>query len=157
MHICVSVLLYFLQIYIFCLFFFAGSIGFPAYLGFKFAAPCNILAIDYRGYGKSTSEWGISPSEEGLYQDGEAALDYLIAQDVNQIIVYGHSLGGAVAIHLATTNSDYISGLIVENTFTCIREEAVFLFDCLKWLLRALPDFCYKVSCNVLSVFLVLI
>ena len=61
----------------------------------------NILAVDYRGYGKSEGK----PDEAGVYQDADAAYDYLTKQRhfrAEDIIIYGHSLGGAVAVNLAS-------------------------------------------------------
>jgi uncharacterized protein len=75
----------------------------------------NILAMDYRGYGKSEG----SPGEAGLYRDADAAYLYLTAQHrfaPQSIFVYGHSLGGAVAIDLASRRE--CGGLIAESTFT---------------------------------------
>lgn len=59
----------------------------------------GIMAIDYRGYGRSAGK----PSEQGLYKDGRAALDYLNTQGVSKdkIILYGESLGTAVATKMA--------------------------------------------------------
>jgi fermentation-respiration switch protein FrsA (DUF1100 family) len=55
--------------------------------------------IDYRGYGKSTGK----PSEAGLYQDGEAALHWLLQHHhLEEIVFYGRSLGSGVAAYLAT-------------------------------------------------------
>lgn len=53
---------------------------------------CNILLVEYRGYGLSEG----TPSEEGLYLDAKASLDYLFQRnDINhsEIIVFGRSLG----------------------------------------------------------------
>lgn len=53
---------------------------------------CNILMVEYRGYGQSKGY----PSENGIYMDAQAALDFLAARpDVNQtqIVVFGRSLG----------------------------------------------------------------
>ena len=53
---------------------------------------CNVCLLEYRGYGHSDG----SPSEDGLYLDAQAALDYLVGRpDVDQrkIIVFGRSLG----------------------------------------------------------------
>ena len=75
----------------------------------------NIFAIDYRGYGKSEG----SPTEAGVYRDADAAYRYLVDQRhfaPANIIVYGHSLGGAVAIDLAARCE--CGGLIVESSFT---------------------------------------
>jgi uncharacterized protein len=80
----------------------------------------NVLAIDYRGFGRSSGEL---PSEQYTYEDALAAWDYVRARepDPAKRYVYGHSLGGAVGIELATRVDD-IAGLIVESTFTSIRD-----------------------------------
>ncbi len=82
----------------------------------------SVLAIDYRGFGKSD---GDLPSEEQVYADAQAAWDHLRRRepDPARRFVYGHSLGGAVAIDLATKNPD-VAGLIVEATFTSMRDMA---------------------------------
>ena len=77
----------------------------------------NVLLIDYRGFGKSS---GGQPSEAKVYEDAESAWHYLIDQghiSPNQLFIYGHSLGGAIAIDLAVHHPD-AAGLIVESTFT---------------------------------------
>lgn len=81
----------------------------------------DILLIDYRGYGQSEGKF---PTETQVYQDAQAAWDYLVQKQgisPQNIIVYGHSLGGAIAIDLAVRNSS-IRGLIVESTFTSMRD-----------------------------------
>jgi uncharacterized protein len=81
----------------------------------------SILAIDYRGYGKSE---GSFPSESQVYADAKAAWDYLRSDQQikpEQIIIYGSSLGGAIAIELATKHPDAM-GLIVESSFSSMRE-----------------------------------
>ncbi len=85
----------------------------------------NILALDYRGYGKSEG----SPDEAGVYRDAEAAYRYLVDQrrfTPASIIVYGHSLGGAVAVDLAARHE--CGGLIVESSFTNTGEMARRMF-----------------------------
>jgi hypothetical protein len=75
----------------------------------------GILALDYRGYGDSDG----TPSEAGLYADARAAYDYLTSVrgvPPERIVIYGHSLGAAVAIQLATQVP--AGGLIVEGAFT---------------------------------------
>ena len=77
----------------------------------------NILMIDYRGYGKSH---GGEPSEANVYEDAESAWDYLVKQrgiSPHHIFIYGHSLGGAVAIDLAARHPD-AAGVIEESSFT---------------------------------------
>lgn len=91
------------------------------------ALPVNVFIIDYRGYGKSQG----SPSEKGLYLDAQAAWHYLVFQrriPTGRIILFGESLGGAVAIDLATCVRP--RGLIVQSSFTSIPDMAktIFLF-----------------------------
>ncbi len=83
----------------------------------------NILMIDYRGYGKSS---GGKPSEAKVYEDADSAWNYLINQRSilpNRIFIYGHSLGGAIAINLAIHHPD-AAGIISESSFTSMPDEA---------------------------------
>ena len=81
----------------------------------------SVLAIDYRGFGKSTA--GL-PSEDMAYEDARAAWDWLAAKYPQRPrYIFGHSLGGAVAIDLAAQVGDE-SGTIVEGTFTSIPDVA---------------------------------
>ena len=62
----------------------------------------NVLVVDYRGYGGSSGK----PSEQGLYDDAESAWRYLLETrktDPQTIVVYGNSLGGAIAAWLAAS------------------------------------------------------
>lgn len=80
----------------------------------------NVLAIDYRGFGRSTP---LLPSEETALEDARAALDELMRRqpDASKRFVYGYSLGGAMAIALAAER-DGIAGVIVESSFTSISD-----------------------------------
>ena len=81
----------------------------------------SVLAIDYRGFGKSTS--GL-PSESTAYEDARAAWAWLARHyPQNPRFVFGHSLGGAIAIDLAANVPDE-KGTIVEGTFTSIPDVA---------------------------------
>jgi uncharacterized protein len=87
----------------------------PAYhltqLGFA------VFLVDYRGYGKSQGRY---PFEKQIYADAEAAWNYLVQTRKiapKQIVIYGHSMGGAIAIDLATRHAD-ASSLIVQSSFT---------------------------------------
>jgi len=77
----------------------------------------SVLAVDYRGFGKSTPEL---PSETMAYEDARAAWDWLGRQYPGRPrYIFGHSLGGAIAIDLASQVEDEY-GTLVEGTFTSI-------------------------------------
>ena len=113
-----------------------------------------VFIIDYRGYGQSEG----SPSETGTYLDAEAAWRYLVEErgfKPSQIIVFGQSLGGAVATWLAQQRRP--AALIIESTFTSIPDMAARQYPFLPTRLLArirydtygrLP----KVTCPVLVI-----
>ena len=77
----------------------------------------SVLAVDYRGFGKSTNEL---PSETLAVEDARAAWDWLAKQYPDRPrYIFGHSLGGAIAIELAAQVGDE-AGTLVEGTFTSI-------------------------------------
>ncbi|KAL5013441.1 hypothetical protein ScPMuIL_007711 [Solemya velum] len=123
----------------------AGNIGhrLPNTYGLYSGCGCNVLLVEYRGYGRSEG----TPSESGLYLDAEAAMDFILQRtdiDRNKIFLFGRSLGGAVSIHLAanTYYSQYLAGLILENTFTSLPDIGRKLFDFK--ILDLLPEWCFK-------------
>lgn len=80
----------------------------------------SVLAIDYRGFGQSSGEL---PTEANTYEDTALAWDWLKAKmpAANKRFIYGHSLGGAVAIDLAAKlGPGEAAGLITESTFTSV-------------------------------------
>ncbi|KAJ0143999.1 hypothetical protein HZ326_13207 [Fusarium oxysporum f. sp. albedinis] len=84
---------------------------------------CNVFMLEYRGYGSSTGQ----PDESGLNVDAQTGLNYLRQRAEtrdHKLMVYGQSLGGAVAIKLVSKNQEAgdIAGLILENTFLSIRK-----------------------------------
>jgi len=86
----------------------------------------SVLAVDYRGFGKSSP--GL-PSETMAAEDARAAWDWLAAREPAQPrYIFGHSLGGAVAIELASQVGNE-SGTIVEGTFTSIAD----VVSTMKW------------------------
>jgi alpha-beta hydrolase superfamily lysophospholipase len=80
----------------------------------------NVLAVDYRGFGQSTA---ILPSEDSARADVQVAWAELVRREPEAAkrYLYGHSLGGALAIDLAAgLPADALAGVIVESTFTSI-------------------------------------
>ena len=78
-----------------------------------------VLGIDYRGFGQSTPEL---PSEAMAYEDAHAAWRWLATQQPQaRRFVFGHSLGGAIAVQLASEVDD-AAGLMVEGGFTSIED-----------------------------------
>jgi len=96
----------------------------------------NLLMMDYRGYGKST---GGEPSEAKVYEDAEAAWAYLVKRvgSPKRIFIYGHSLGGAIAIDLAVHHPE-AAGLIAESTFTNMTDmgKREYKYLPVEWLLN---------------------
>ena len=88
-----------------------------------------VLAVDYRGFGKSD---GGVPSEQSVYEDARAAWRYFasLVPDPQRRILYGHSLGGAVAVDLAawldrtSSGTEPARGLVVESSFTTLADVA---------------------------------
>jgi fermentation-respiration switch protein FrsA (DUF1100 family) len=100
--------------------------------------PINTFIFDYRGYGRSEG----TPSEKGIYLDAETALDYLTGRpdiDRGKVILFGRSLGGAVAVKLATERQN--AGLILESTFTSAKDMAKSMFGFLPVHLITKSDF----------------
>lgn len=105
----------------------------------------NIFMVEYRGYGNSDE---VKPNEAGLKLDAEAALNFILEHDAidsDKVFVFGRSLGGAVAFHLAqfAENSNIqLAGIIVENTFLSISK----MVDHLLPLLAPLKSFVLRIG-----------
>lgn len=96
----------------------------------------NLLAFDYRGYGES----GGAASEQGLYRDADAAYRYLRQHrgvPAERIVVFGHSLGSAVAIDLVSRTP--AAGLIVEGALTSAvhRGQELYPYIPVRWIARS--------------------
>jgi len=102
----------------------------------------NVLALDYRGYGASEG----TPTLAGMQLDIDAAMKHLLAHknvDPNKVIIFGQSLGGALAIHY-TAHSAYranIRAIIIDSAFYDYRQIAreKLAASPLTWLLQWLP------------------
>jgi fermentation-respiration switch protein FrsA (DUF1100 family) len=96
----------------------------------------NVFIFDYRGYGKSE---GV-PSETGLYLDAQAAYDFLVNTGnvpIEKVVLFGRSLGAAVAIELSLRRE--AASLIIESGFTSTKEMAktMLLFNLFSFMLPA--------------------
>lgn len=92
----------------------------------------NVFIYSYRGYGKSTG----SPSEKGLKIDAQRIMKYLMSDEQyreSSNILYGRSLGGAVAVYIAANMSTAVQGVILENTFLSIRKTVPHIFPFLRY------------------------
>ncbi len=81
----------------------------------------SVFIVDYRGYGLSQGKF---PTESTVYEDVDAAWNYLVEQrgiPPEKIVIYGHSLGGAIAIDLASRQPN-AAGAIIEASFTSMRD-----------------------------------
>jgi fermentation-respiration switch protein FrsA (DUF1100 family) len=100
----------------------AGNVGDRlAHLELLSAAGFDVLAFDYRGYGRSSGR----PSEQGLYRDARAAHKAILDRegvDPARVIYLGESLGGAVALALALEQPP--AGVILQSAFTSVRDMA---------------------------------
>lgn len=97
---------------------------------------CNVLMMDYRGYGMSTGD----PSETGLNEDAAVVLEYAAKHPrlkQSALIAFGRSLGGAVSLSLAERFPKLVKGLILENTFLSVGD----MVDVLMPFLRLIKDF----------------
>ncbi len=104
----------------------------------------HIFIFDYRGYGRSEG----AVSEEGTYLDGEAAVKYVLRRvggDSRAIVLFGRSLGAAVAAEMATRFDS--AGLILESPFASIAEmgRVLFPFFPVQWLVSSKYDVLEKV------------
>jgi abhydrolase domain-containing protein 13 len=117
----------------------AGNVGHRLPIGkvLSESLGCNVFMLEYRGYGLSTG----SPDESGLAIDAQTALDYIRKRAElrhTKLLIYGQSLGGAVAIRLVADNQEGgdIAGVILENTFTSIRKLIPTAFPPAKYISR---------------------
>jgi hypothetical protein len=113
----------------------------------------SVLAVDYRGFGQSR---GPLPSERSVYQDALIAWEHLarLQPEASKRFIYGHSLGGAVAVNLAHELADdkqspQAAGLIVESSFTNLGDVATAVSNTslpVRWLLSQEFDSLSKIG-----------
>jgi len=117
----------------------------------------SVLAIDYRGFGQSR---GDLPSEASVYEDAQVAWARLaqLQPDAAKRLIYGHSLGGAVAVDLAAELAQQARrdeqplparGLIIESSFTSLGDVAAAVANTslpVRWLLSQKFDSIDKIG-----------
>ena len=89
----------------------------------------DVLVFDYRGYGRSEG----SVTRAGTVADAVAAIDYALQRDPDRVVVFGHSLGGAVGIR-AAAERPAVRGVVAESTFSNYREIAAEKAPWISWL-----------------------
>lgn len=117
----------------------------------------SVLAVDYRGFGQSH---GDLPSETSVYEDARIAWErfQVLQPDPGKRLIYGHSLGGAVAIDLAAElgqqaadkhQAPPVRGLVIESTFTSLADVATAVANTslpVRWLLSQKFDSIDKIA-----------
>ena len=99
----------------------------------------GLLLVEYRGYGGNPG----TPSESGLYEDGRAAMAFITAQGVpaDDVVLYGESLGGGVAVHIAAEQkraSKAVGALVLEAPLSSVTDVAAYHYPLVpvRWLLK---------------------
>ena len=106
-----------------------GNAGHVGYRGLKYRpwldGGYGLLALSWRGYSSNPG----TPTEDGLYADGRAALNWLADQGAAKLVLYGESLGSGVATKLAAERagaSNPVAAVILESPFTSIWATAAY-------------------------------
>ncbi len=111
----------------------AGNItGHYRFVGWLPKRGWNVFCFDYGGFGQSSGK----PTREVAITDTHSAIDYIKARDDidgRRLILFGQSLGGAVAI-VAAADRDDLAGLAAEGAFASYQEEARFVCHHTWWL-----------------------
>ena len=113
---------------------------------------CGVLLVDYPGYGKNDG----NPSEAGCYENAVAGMEWLIRDrqiPVEKIIVMGQSLGGGVAVEMASRYP--VRAVVIVSSYTSLPEAARSRFPFLptKWLMRNRFDSISKIGRIISPVF----
>jgi len=116
----------------------------------------GVLLVGYRGYGTNPGQ----PSEEGLYSDVRAALEYLETQGLktSDIVLYGESLGSGLAVKIAAERaaSGPVAALILEAPFSSVTDAASYYYPYvpIRWLLKDHFDSAARIADVMTPVFI---
>lgn len=105
----------------------------------------SVMVFDYRGFGRSSGK----PSEQGTYRDAEAAYEHLTkvrGVDPKDIVIYGESLGCAVAVEMAARRK--AGALVIESPFTSVVDmgEVVLPWLPARWIVKFRYDNLAKIG-----------
>jgi len=97
----------------------------------------GVLMVEYRGYGGNPG----TPSEQGLYRDAAAAMAFLADAgiDPRRLVLYGESLGSAVAVQVAAERE--VAAVVLESPFTSIAAAAQYHYPYVPAALLVLDRF----------------
>lgn len=114
----------------------ASNVGITTWRAFPYLKQgYGLLAVEYRGYAGNAG----APTEQGLYQDGRAFIEWLKAKGAGDkdIILYGESIGSGIAVQMAV-EYPAIHTLILESPFTSTVDAAAFHYPYVpvKWLIH---------------------
>ncbi len=111
----------------------AGHIGNRAFIVKPFLNKgFGVLLLTYRGYSSNVGK----PHEEGLYKDARAAMEFLKKKKVPSIILYGNSIGGAVAIQMATEYR--VKAIVLQSPFSSLAEVGQYHYPMfpIRWFIK---------------------
>ncbi len=116
----------------------------------------HVLMLNYRGYGESSS---VFPNEQRVYEDASTAYEFLQQQkhiSPKNLLIYGRSLGGAIAVELAIRYG--CAGLFLESTFASMLEMSItktyMQFFPINWILKQRFDTRKKIPLLKMPIFL---
>lgn len=104
----------------------------PSWLNFWLRRGYNVLLFNYAGYGRSTGK----PSPPRIAEDGDCVINFLKSKGISMIGVYGRSIGGIAACHLARRHPEDVHLLVVDRSMSTLEETAKHMYG--PWAATAL-------------------
>jgi hypothetical protein len=142
--------------------YFHGNGGNISYRAFRIHPYLDrgygLLLVEYRGYGGNPG----TPTAQGLYEDGRAAMAFIADQGVpaDDVVVYGESLGGGVAVQIAAEQahaSKAVGALVLEAPLSSVTDVAAFHYPLVpvRWLLKDRFESAEKIGDVAAPVFII--